>query len=113
VNCLADYEGQTPYAFESLQEKWEPTGLASGDFDEDGMPDLVCAYATKSAASSRFDRGNVDAVLPKLAGCQSAKSSGYIFRRSIRVRPLKSFAVFDAPESDGDWRLWTPTGIWM
>src|SRR4029434_9465283 len=27
---LTDYEGQTPYAFESPQEKREPTGLASG-----------------------------------------------------------------------------------
>ena len=39
-----------------------PLSLAAGDFDEDGVPDLVSGYAGPDANLLVIHRGNVDAI---------------------------------------------------
>ena len=45
-------------------ERARPTALAAGDFDEDGVPDLICALAGTSTGYLTLRRGNVDAIFP-------------------------------------------------
>src|SRR5262249_20514791 len=49
-------------ALESNQAK--PLSLASADFDEDGVPDLVSGYAGAGGGIITLPRGNVDAIYP-------------------------------------------------
>ena len=42
----------------------QPLALASADFDEDGVPDLVSAYAAGSGGVITVHRGNVNALWP-------------------------------------------------
>ena len=42
----------------------EPLALATGDFDEDGLPDLVSGFISPSGGLFTLHRGNVDAIYP-------------------------------------------------
>jgi parallel beta-helix repeat protein len=42
----------------------EPLSLTSGDFDSDGVPDLICGFRTQTSAYLSFNRGNLDALWP-------------------------------------------------
>src|SRR4030095_4677060 len=41
-----------------------PLSLASGEFDEDGVPDLVCGYKSTTGGVVTLQRGNVDSIYP-------------------------------------------------
>jgi hypothetical protein len=43
----------------------QPTALASADFDEDGVPDLICGYVSPSGGIVTLHRGNVEALFPR------------------------------------------------
>ena len=43
----------------------EPLSLVSGDFDADGVQDLVVGYATSDGGVLAIHRGNLDAVAPQ------------------------------------------------
>jgi hypothetical protein len=53
-----------------------PTTLASADFDEDGMPDLVVGYASESGGAVVLHRGNVDAVYPNTPEQRRRRAEG-------------------------------------
>jgi CSLREA domain-containing protein len=46
----------------------QPVALTSGDFDEDGMPDLVSGYVAPSGGILAIYRGNSDSVFPSQRG---------------------------------------------
>src|SRR5205085_245195 len=75
----ADYADQADMAIESLPEAAEPRGLTSGDFDEDGMPDLVTAYATGAGGLVSIYRGNVDAAYPNSQTARAHRAAGTFF----------------------------------
>lgn len=47
------------------QNQAAPLALAAGDFDEDGMPDLVTGYAAAAGGVLGLNRGNAAAVYPR------------------------------------------------
>src|SRR5262245_5730631 len=51
----------------------QPLALASGDFDEDGMPDLLSGYASGDAGVIKRRRGNIAAVYPGARDTKSAE----------------------------------------
>ncbi len=53
-----------------------PLALASADFDEDGVADLISAYRVGTAGALRWQRGNVDTMFPHSPGAQARKASG-------------------------------------
>src|SRR5215813_616705 len=59
-----DYTGPVPVMQDLETNRAEPLSLASGDFDEDGVPDLVCGYRTSSGGIITLRRGNLDSVYP-------------------------------------------------
>ena len=48
--------------------------LASGDFDEDGVADLVTSYAAKEGGQISVRRGNVDAIYPNSEQARAHKN---------------------------------------
>lgn len=57
-DLLTDYEG-TERARAALQTNIaSPTALSSADFDEDGVPDLICAYRAPDGGIIALHRGN-------------------------------------------------------
>src|SRR4030095_11261340 len=48
----------------------EPLSLASADFDEDGVPDLVSGYGFRGQGILSVLRGNVDAIYPNAPEAQ-------------------------------------------
>jgi uncharacterized repeat protein (TIGR01451 family) len=64
------YEGpqEAKTALEGNQAR--PLALASDDFDEDGVPDLVSAYATGASGLLVIHRGNPDVIHPNAPGAR-------------------------------------------
>ncbi|HKQ06162.1 MAG TPA: hypothetical protein VJ464_13585 [Blastocatellia bacterium] len=72
-----------------------PLSLASADFDEDGVPDLISGYAAASGGMVSLLRGNVDALYPNTPEAQQRKANG-----SFTDAPFLSPAlVFGVPEA--------------
>ena len=51
-----------------------PLSLASADFDEDGVPDLVCGFGQEDAGIFTIHRGNVDAIYPNAPEAKKRKA---------------------------------------
>src|SRR5579872_1571378 len=59
------YVGDASAVRQLRANRAEPTALASADFDEDGVPDLISGYATPdNTGIVTIHRGNVDAIWP-------------------------------------------------
>src|SRR5882672_7721116 len=54
----------------------EPLSLASADFDEDGVPDLVSGYSYSGQGIVSLLRGNVDAIYPNAPEAKQRKAEG-------------------------------------
>lgn len=55
-----------------------PLALASADFDEDGMPDLVSGFSSGTGGSLVIHRGNVAALWPYGAAAQSGTPAPFL-----------------------------------
>ena len=67
--------------------------MASADFDEDGVPDLINGYAGADGGIISLHRGNIDSIYPNSPDSQRRKTSGQ-FASSPLLSPAK---VFDVP----------------
>jgi hypothetical protein len=92
----------------------QPLALASADFDEDGVPDLVSGYVGPSGGILALHRGNVDSIYPNSPEAQQRKANG-TFTDSPFLSPARVFEVPEAPEfmgagdfdADGHWDVVT------
>ena len=95
-------------------ESGQPLALASADFDEDGVPDLITSYASAQGGQVSVRRGNVDAIYPNSPEAQARRQRGE-FTTAAFLPGSKSFGVpepadligagdFDA---DGHWDVVT------
>jgi hypothetical protein len=64
VDLPTAYTGATGLAQVLKQNLAQPTALASADFDEDGVPDLVCGYVGPSGGLLTLHRGNIESLWP-------------------------------------------------
>lgn len=110
VEIRADYTGPVELRNLLTQNVAEPRALASADFDEDGMPDLICGYARSGGGIITLYRGNVDSIFPNSPEAQRRRAYG-TFTDSAFLSPAR---VFDAPvatdfvgagdfDADGHW----------
>ncbi len=60
----ADYQGSSTLVPQLRDSQMRPVALASADFDEDGVPDLVAGYAGTKDGVISIQRGDVDAIFP-------------------------------------------------
>ncbi|HEX3086578.1 MAG TPA: hypothetical protein VHP99_18730, partial [Pyrinomonadaceae bacterium] len=89
-----DYTSGT--GVKELAEGTVAHGLASADFDEDGVPDLVGGYTGSSAAGVvTLQRGNVDAIYPNSPEARERRARG-----EFTDAPFRSAAgAFMVPEA--------------
>jgi hypothetical protein len=89
--------------------------LASADFDEDGVPDLVTGYANSATGGTlSIQRGNLDAIYPNSPEAQARRERGE-FTTAAFLPGSKSFAVPEAADfigagdfdADGHWDIVT------
>src|SRR5262249_12901230 len=82
-----------------------PLALASGDFDEDGAPDLVCAYAGDGGGRIEWRRGNPAAVYPRGAAIGGASTdasdSPFFAPRSTPIAMSPDFIGAGDFDADG------------
>ena len=81
-----------------------PLSLAAGDFDEDGVPDLVSGYVLPPSPAGQGEegilalhRGNVDAIYPNTPAAQRRKAEG-TFTAAPFLSPAQVFAIPVAPD---------------
>ena len=70
-----------------------PTALASGDFDEDGVLDLISGYTGPDGNVLTLRRGNVDSIFPYSPAARQRRVQGTFSDEPF----LPSARVFQAP----------------
>src|SRR5215216_1289692 len=60
----ADYQGASKVLQALKDNQARPLALASSDFDEDGVPDLISAYETNGLGLLAVQRGDADTIYP-------------------------------------------------
>src|SRR5437667_3434571 len=87
-----------------LVSQARPLALASGDFDEDGVPDLISAFAGSAGVPPAFfitlHRGNVDSIYPNTHEAEARKAHGE-FTDAPFLSPAKVFEVPSEPDFIG------------
>jgi CSLREA domain-containing protein len=91
-----------------------PTALASDDFDEDGVPDLVSGYVGPGGGIITLHQGNVDSIFPNSPEARRRKAEG-TFTDAPFFAPARAFEIPAAPEflgtgdfdADGHWDVVT------
>lgn len=75
-DLLTSYVNEGSSAQLQLQSSATPLALASDDFDEDGVPDLVCSYGENSGGLIAVHRGNLDSIYPNSAAAKRRRQEG-------------------------------------
>ncbi|RPI21567.1 MAG: hypothetical protein EHM61_24445, partial [Acidobacteria bacterium] len=73
-----------------------PLAMAAADFDEDGVPDLICSYSAPIGGLLSLYRGNVDAIYPDTAEAWQRKQAG-TFSDSPFLSPAALFNALSVP----------------
>ncbi len=97
---LTDYEGPAELVQLLKQNQAQPLAMASADFDEDGVPDLVIGYAGAGLGIVSLLRGNVDAIYPNSPEAQQRKMAG-TFTDAPFLSPSLVYAVAQSPDFIG------------
>lgn len=110
----ADYSGSDAALFALQSGSVRPLSLASADFDEDGVPDLIVGFEADRGGVVVFHRGNVDAIYPNAPEAQARRTRG-TFTDAPFLSAVRAFEVSVPPEflgtgdfdADGHWDLVT------
>src|SRR6266542_2515534 len=94
---LSEYKGDDQLQEALRQNLARPLSLTSGDFDEDGMPDLLAAYTGPSSGILVLHLGNVDAIFPDSPQAQQRRNRGED-ADSPFLSPAQVFAAPEAPD---------------
>jgi hypothetical protein len=107
---LTAYEGPEELTSALEQNSGQPLSLASADFDEDGVPDLISGYAGPRSGIVTMLRGDVDSLFPNAPEAQRRKAEGD-FTDSPFLSPARVFELPESPDfigagdfdADGHW----------
>ena len=112
IELSGTYTGATEMQSVLKQNAVEPRALASADFDEDGVQDLVCGFGSPRGGIITLYRGNVDSIYPNSLEAQQRKAKGG-FTESALLSPARAFETSVAAgfvgagdfDADGHWDL--------
>ncbi len=95
-----------------IGQNTESRAIATADFDEDGVADLVCGYAITSGGVLSFQRGNVDAIYPNSPEAKQRKQNGqftnepFLTTADTFIIPVSAdFLGAGDFDADGHWDL--------
>jgi hypothetical protein len=115
-DLLTAYGGSTAHEQAIQQGTARPRALASADFNEDGVPNLVCSYADGGSGIIALHRGNVDFIYPNSLEARQrqpdASLSAAPFLSPARLAPVAEAADFLGVgdfDADGHWDVVTAT----
>jgi hypothetical protein len=74
-----------------------PVSLASGDFDEDGVTDLICGYSSLNGGMIALHRGNIDSRYPNSPEALRRKEEGTLTNAPF-IAPGYLFSLPRAPD---------------
>lgn len=100
LNLLTDYVGTTMLHQVFDQNLVQPLSLASADFDEDGVPDLIVGYGRRGGGIITVHRGNLDSIYPNNPEAQIRKAHG-TYTNSPFLSPAHVFDVAEAVDFVG------------
>jgi all-beta uncharacterized protein/S-layer family protein len=109
-DVLTSFVGEAELVQALSENRAQGLSLASADFDEDGVPDLVSGYACASGGIITIHRGNVDSIYPNSPEAKRRKAEG-TFTDAPFLSPASVFAVSEsadligAGDFDGDSHL--------
>ncbi len=113
---LTNYVGDENLKVMFERNEARPISLASADFDEDGVPDLVGGYALEDKGGVTLHRGNADAIYPNSLEAQKRKADNTFtdapFLSSARIFPVTATPDFLGAgdfDADGHWDVVTAT----
>src|SRR3989475_7367376 len=113
-DLLTSYVGPDELRQALEENQAEPISLASADFDEDGVPDLISGYAYNGRGIITLLRGNVDSIYPNAPEAKERKANG-TFTDAPFLSPAQVFSApvaadfVGAGDFDGD-RHWDVGG---
>ncbi|HET9530499.1 MAG TPA: FG-GAP-like repeat-containing protein, partial [Blastocatellia bacterium] len=96
-DVITSFAGETHLIEELESDSARPLSLASADFDEDGVPDLVSSYAGAGGAAVALYRGNRDSIYPNAPEARYRKATG-AFTASPFLGPARVFGVNEPPD---------------
>ncbi|HLG16764.1 MAG TPA: BACON domain-containing carbohydrate-binding protein [Blastocatellia bacterium] len=91
----ASFEGAAAAQEAIEQNRADPLSLVAGDFDEDGVADLVSGYRVGDAGLLALYRGNVQSIFPNSPEAKTRKS----LSEATDSPFLAAAGLFDAPAS--------------
>src|SRR5262249_47595567 len=97
---LTDYEGPAELVRVLRANLAAPLASAAGDFDEDGVPDLVIGYAGAGSGIISLLRGNVDAIYPNSPEAQARRAAGAGADAPF-LSPAQVFEALQSPDFIG------------
>ncbi|MCI0489849.1 MAG: hypothetical protein L0229_24930 [Blastocatellia bacterium] len=107
VDLPVEYAGAPHLEQALIRSESRPLALASADFDEDGVADLVCGYATDEGGVIALHSGNVDSIFPNSPEARERKAKGEFtdspFLSSARIYEIAGSPNFlGAGDFEGD-----------
>lgn len=96
-DLLTAYDGPSDLVSLIAHDRARPLSLASADFDEDGMPDVLAGYGTARGGIVALHRGNVDSVYPNSPAAKRRKAEG-TFSDVPFLAPARLFETSVAPD---------------
>ena len=105
-NLNTKYIGDSLFADAMRANQVQPLTLTSGDFDEDGMPDLVSGYGTSGGGGVTLQRGNVQVLWPYGKAIQDGTPPAFLPDASVISLPeAPDFLGAGDFNADGHWDI--------
>ena len=109
---LSAFEGDLQARQALMSGEARPLSVATADFDEDGVADLIAGYAGAGGGIVSLHRGNVDALYPDSAQARQRKQAGLLTPAPF-LSPAQAFQLPQPPDffgagdfdADGHWDI--------
>jgi hypothetical protein len=109
---ISTFDGNLQARQALMSGEARPLAMATADFDEDGVADLIAGYAGAGGGIVSLHRGNVDALYPNSVEARQRKQAGTTTPAPF-LSPAQAFSLPQSPDfvgagdfdADGHWDI--------